>query len=581
SEKSELQFLASLINRSGSELYRDVAELKKRDLIQSRSVWRAVLPHAIANRLATHALESIPKDILVEKFLSSSERLVRSFTRRVSFLHDSETAVEIVKDWLGPDGWIGKAIQNLNILGINVLRNIAPVAPEKTLEAIERTANGPEGGSFTSRENSYHTEFVRLLRHLAYDPSLFERSVQLMCRYALSESKDENNNSTRDMIKSLFCLYLSGTHAPVEARARIIEDLVDSEVLSKRELGLVLLDAALETWHFSSSHQFGFGARPRDFGYEPKTQKEITQWFDIFIGIVTRLALSGPTTAEKARKLLANHLRGLWTKARMFDELDESARQIQAQKPWNDGWIAVRETLQYDGSEFNEEIQERLHRLARHLKPVDLLEQARTFALSDQHRSFDLADDLDDTEDASAGWRKAEETTRKIGYQVAQSAETLKILLLDLVSKNGARLHSFGRGLADGCSDKQEMFNLLRAESEKIPPEQRNISVFLGFLVGTAINDPSSYNSMLDTLVHDDVLGQWFPVFQTTSTIDQRGIERLHEALDHGKAQIQTFRYLAWGRAHESMDDDELAGLLGKIFLKEEGVSALPSKSLQ
>ena len=62
-----------------------------------------------------------------------------------------ETAVEIVKDWLGPDGWIGKAIYNLNILGINILRNIAPVAPEKTLEAIERAANGPEGGSFTSR----------------------------------------------------------------------------------------------------------------------------------------------------------------------------------------------------------------------------------------------------------------------------------------------------------------------------------------------------------------------------------------------------------------------------------------------
>ena len=546
SEKSELQFLASLVNKSGAELYRDVAELKKRDLIQSRGVWRAVLPHAIANRLARRALESIPKDTIVAKFLSSgSDRLIKSFTRRLSFLHDSETAVEIVVDWLGQNGWIGKSIHNLNNLGIDVLRNIAPVAPEKTLEAIERAANGSEGGSFTSRGNSHHTEFVRLLRDLAYDPSLFDRSVELLCRYALSESKDENNNSTRDVLKSLFYIYLSGTHAPVEARARIIERLVDSENQDKQELGLLLLDASLEAWHFSSSHEFGFGARPRDYGYEPKTREEITCWFDTFIRIVTRLALSDQPIAEKARKLLADNLRGLWTKAGMFDALEESARKIQAQKAWNDGWIAVRETLRYDGKDFNEELRERLHRLEKLLKPNDLLEQARAFALSDQYRAIDLAGDFDDDENGSAAWHRAEETTRKIGAQVAQSPDTLKALLPDLVSTRGSRLHIFGRGLADGCSDKHEMFKILRAEIEKTSPEKRKISVLLGFLSASAESDPSFYNSILDTLVRDDVLGQWFPIFQTISTIDQRGVERLHEALDLGKAQIHTFKDLA------------------------------------
>jgi hypothetical protein len=141
------------------------------------------------------------------------------------------------------------------------------------------------------------------------------------------------------------------------------------------------------------------------------------------------------------------------------------------------------------------------------------------------------------------------------------------------VSKNGARLHSFGRGLADGCSDKHEIFKILRAEIEKTSPEKRNISVFLGFLSASAVSDPSFYNSILDTSVRDDVMGQWFPVFQTISTIDQRGIERLHEALDHGKAQINTFRCLAWGRAHESINDDDLAGILRKMLLDEQGVS--------
>jgi hypothetical protein len=283
SEKSELKFLASLVGKSGSELYRDVRALKERDLMQSRDVWRAVLPHAIANRLAKRALESIPKDTLVQSFLNSgSERLIKSFTRRLSYLHDCDTAIEIVNDWLARDGWIGKAIDNFNNLGITVFRNIAPVSPEQALEAIERAANGDEGRQFTSRENAHFYEFVRLLRHLAYDPELFDRSVNLVCRYALSEKPEENYNSTRDVLRSLFYIYLSGTHAPVEVRAKVIEELVNSENQDKQELGLYLLDATLEAWHFSSSYEFDFGARPRDFGYEPKTRKEVIHWYKTF-----------------------------------------------------------------------------------------------------------------------------------------------------------------------------------------------------------------------------------------------------------------------------------------------------------
>jgi len=200
------------------------------------------------------------------------------------------------------------------------------------------------------------------------------------------------------------------------------------------------------------------------------------------------------------------------------------------------------------------------------------LEQARTFALSDQHRAFALEDDFDDNENASAGWRRAEEMTRKLGAQVAQSPDTLKALLPDLVSSRGSRLHILGRGLADGCNDKREMFEILRSEIERTSPEKRNISVFLGFLSASAESDHSFYNSTLDSLVSDDVLGEWFPIFQTTSTIDQRGIQRLHEALDLGKAKIHTFQNLAWGRAHESINDDELAALLKKILSKEEGL---------
>ena len=573
---SELKFLASLVGKTGAELYRDVKELKERDLIQSRDVWRAVLPHAIANRLAKRALESIPKDTLVQAFLNSgSDRLIKSFARRLSYLHDCATAVEIVNNWLAKDGWIGKEISNLNAFGMEIFRNIAPVSPEIVLDAIERAANGDEGSQFTSRENAHYDKFVQLLRHLAYDPELFGRSVELICRFALSEKTEENYNSSRNVLKSLFYIYFSGTHAPVEARAKVIEELVASDNQDKQELGLSLLDAALETWHFSSSYEFGFGARPRDYGYQPKTHSDVIHWYEIFIDICTRFALSDQPIAQKARNIIADNLRGLWTKGGMFDALEESARQIQTQKAWNGGWIAVRGLIRYDSKGFEREIRERLDRLEKLLKPIDLLEQARTFALSNQHGAFELEDDIDDDENVSAGWRRAEETTREIGTQVAKDIDILNALLPELVSTYAPRLHFFGRGLADGCSNKHELWQILYTQLEKTPYEKRQLNVFMGFLSSCAESNPTFYNSTLDNLVSDDLLGEWLPFLQTTSIIDHRGVERLHEALDNGKAKLHTFHCLAWGGTHESINDDDLAVLLRKILSRDEGIGVV------
>jgi hypothetical protein len=149
-----------------------------------------------------------------------------------------------------------------------------------------------------------------------------------------------------------------------------------------------------------------------------------------------------------------------------------------------------------------------------------------------------------------------QETTRKIGAQVAQDPDTLKALLPELVSTNNTRLYNFGRGLADGCSDKQALWQMLCTEIEKTPSEKRQISVLLGFLSSSGESDRAFHDFTLDNLVNHDLLGEWFPIFQTTSTIDQRGVERLHEALDAGRAKIHTFQHLAYGGVHESISDD-------------------------
>ena len=99
----ELEVLGSLIERSTREMRRAVRELQDRGLAQARGPWRAVLPQALANRLARDALRAIPADDLDAIFgRPEAERLVTSFARRLAQLHDVPEAAAIVRGWLAP-----------------------------------------------------------------------------------------------------------------------------------------------------------------------------------------------------------------------------------------------------------------------------------------------------------------------------------------------------------------------------------------------------------------------------------------------------------------------------------------------
>ena len=211
-----------------------------RGLVQSRSIWRAVLPHAIANRLAKQALISIPKTTVVNAFLNSgSERLIQSFTRRLGYLHDCTVAVEIASDWLKPDGWLGKTKCNFNSFGLSVFNNIAPIIPEAALLILEHAADSNSDDAIVLGNDGYRHDFIGLLQNLAYEPELFERSARLLIKYALLESPDINNSgSARSTLETLFHIVLSGTHAPPQIRANIINQLVNSDVQEEAGLGV-------------------------------------------------------------------------------------------------------------------------------------------------------------------------------------------------------------------------------------------------------------------------------------------------------------------------------------------------------
>ena len=168
-----------------------------------------------------------------------------------------------------------------------MFENVAPVLPEAALAALERAGNRhPDAVMVVWRRHP------SLLRSLAYDPPLFERSAQVLARAATQHTDEREAKQASDTFASLFTIYLSGTHATIEQRLGVIERLLGSGEAKARALGLAALDRVLEATHFSSAQGFEFGARSRDYGYRPRSGAEVIRWYGVAFALIERLALT-------------------------------------------------------------------------------------------------------------------------------------------------------------------------------------------------------------------------------------------------------------------------------------------------
>ena len=137
-EEAELPLLAQLAGQTPDDFHRHVEEMRRRDLVQRRGPWRAVLPQALAHHLAKRALSFLPRASLKRFIDDAPPRLARSFTRQLGNLHDSERAVEIARARLAPGGLGDYA--SLSDDGRAMFQNLAPIDPKATLRATRRAS---------------------------------------------------------------------------------------------------------------------------------------------------------------------------------------------------------------------------------------------------------------------------------------------------------------------------------------------------------------------------------------------------------------------------------------------------------
>ena len=564
---SELSILSQLAGTTVNKLYADVAELKNRDLIQKRSKWRAVLPHALANKLAQSALQSIPLQSIESIIIhSDSQRTSKSFSRRLGYLHDAENAAAIAEYWL----FESELMENFSTNDpwqLSVLENLAPICPSFTLKFIVENVSYP---TYNIGDRFY--KVVLILRSIAYDDDLFYESVKALCSFSLSQGSNETQYAVRPVLKQLFAPRYSGTLATGELRNKIIQELIASESENQQGLGISLLEAAICTDHYAGRHEFAFGARLRTYGYWPSNNDEWNSWYETFYGICLEIIATNHRLTIQAQHIIAHSFQFVWSKLHFYDLLESISHKIHEHTFWYSGWFAVRDIISSDKNKFEQVVIERLETIEQYLRPTTVLERISAFVF---RRNYDLRsyDDMFEGIDHISGFEdRLEYAAQTLGRELANDEQTFNLLLPKLVSTGSPWIQRLGQGFGEEVEDKRKTWNQMKDTLGETEVERQNVSLLLGFFHTWAGMHPDLSDEILNGIAADNLLSKWLPLFQLDVGIDVNGSKRLLKALKAGKTDVFHFGKLIYGLAYQSIPENDLIDFLEVLIKNDEGL---------
>ena len=540
SQSSELNELGFLIGSSQKELYRQSARLLNRQLMQKRGNWRAILPHAISNRLALQALKNIHQNEITTVLLSKgNERLLKSFSKRLSYLENSEEAKQIVRAWMAEGGILAKPGEFNDTL-VAVFNNIACVLPDLALMILEQS-----GDDVIHKQNRHSSQYVGMLLSLSHNEVTFEKVVRLLVRLAKTEAPDDNFNPIRIRLNRLYAYCYLDTPVISEIKIKLVWQLTKSTNSSEVEIGLQFLEAAL---HRSPNQYLGAAS------------SDGVSWSDELINIAIGL-LKNDCIAAKVITVICQNFWSLWMVHRAYKAVSSFCRAVRQQQFWADGWISAKGIFHSERDKMDSEGKAQLSDIVDILSPLDLVEETRLYALGSPHGLLGCYE-----VSYSEGMAKFASHARNLGERVAKSSfaelNTLLPLLVSVGNSNGC---SFGEGLARGSEHLDENWKKLTSAFYATDKSRRVYECLDGYFLFVWQSHQEKAEEWLDSLLESaDFL---FFRLQCRVKLNQIGYERLLRAFENKEVPISF-----WGMlSNIGLDDTQLSVFLTKILNKPDG----------
>jgi hypothetical protein len=563
---SELAGIAALSQKTPEALFAASTELVSRGIAQSRGRWRAILPHAIANKLACEALARLTP-AAVDQFASmAAPRVLKSLSRRIGLLHHDATARALVERWLSPASPFGNLLEGGEV-ELEIARNIAPVVPRAVLNGMDTLLQGPLREFLLSIDNPNRWRWIGLAKSLGYEEASYSQVAGILADFAAAEPDGYNNSSALGTLKELHHIHLSGTQATPGQRRQFVRSLLVHNRADLKAIGIETLKALLNPGRFSSSANFDFGARPRNYGWQPPTYGDIWLWYVDAI----KLAMEFEAEIDTLKEILASPIRQLWRMPPCRDEIESLARHfVDNGTGWIEGWNAVRGTLRFDGNEMDKTDRDRLLALEESLRPQSTLDRARAYVIGRQSSGFDVTDS--ESENPVHSYNRAAEIAIEIGIEVANNQAFLEDFVPQvLATVDTSRSFQFGIGLCRGAKTPVTTWNQISECFLKLQQDKRDPNVLGGFICELQKLAPEIALTVADAIWSNDQFRHWLPYLITRNGLNEGNFERLIEAARSGLLTALDFR-----RMHVAVDPETepkpLAELLDAIADLEDGV---------
>lgn len=529
SEEGELERLAMLVEQSPMELYRHVSELQRRELVQKRGKMRAVLPHAIANRMATRALQDIPlKFIERQLVLEGTPRVVTSFTRRLSYLAHCPQAVALADRWLAPGGRFGD-VASMSNWEADLLKNLALVASASVLAALDRIAASPEE-SVASKLDQH----ILLIARLAYDAEYFERGIALLTYVALNAQSDSHARAAERAIASLCDLLMPCTEAPAEKRLDYVASLVSSKDHGHQNLAKLALKAALAITTVRTEFYSDFGAQPRGIGPTPRTLEDCLHWYRRTLALLSQFMAQSETAFVCGRDLLSRYFRTLCANfEELVPELSQSILAASREEFWYEGYKACNELLEsvhlsppYFGI---------VKELAAQLTPHDLASKVRIVLMGGDSGIISAPSAAREEQRAHAAF--------ELGIALASDVASVSDVLPELI-RGGRRIREIGAGLAGKEKHRHYNWDNLVSAWAAVPEDERDPTLLLGYLKQLKAINKELAQHLLDKSLEHPALLVVFPTLQCAVGFDQDSIARMRAAFATGTVPFAQYGVL-------------------------------------
>lgn len=513
---------------------------------------RQVVPKPLAIRLASqwwNKTRPTKQSRLVETI---PDDLEDSFCSQVSKMDTLPRVKELAESLCGPQAPFGQAEVILSTKGSRFFRSFVEVNPKATSQSIYRIFKSVDDDVIASIVGDVRRNLVWALEMLVFHKSYFHRAAWCLFKLAQHENENFSNNATGQFTQ-LFRWQLSGTQADFDDRLALLDEIINLDDIKADNIAIAAITAGISprggTRTIGAEHQ---GTKPELEEWRPKVWQEIFDYWDLLVEKLLSLSLKNELL-EQIKHSISTNIRGL-VQAGRIELLDRAISYIVEKdgKYWPEAIQSVTHVITYDLKGLPEEAKVAVKQWEQLFQPneEDLEERLKLIVLnpSREHQKDENGHYVD----------VAAEDAKELAKSLKGNYQELYAHLNFLMNFSEQKQSwVFGNQLAleiDELSDfLNEILNVLRADAHV------NTRFLSGFLAGLYHVTPEKWKKTIELIGEDDNLIKFYPDAIRTGKFEVAHLDKFIKLINDGKLPSYTASNLAFGRATEHLNDEEIA----------------------